>query len=258
MTSVHTSLRHMRCQKPTWGMQWLPVAATRRAGPSIPLAVRTLATTVTRAAESPSSSSIVESDSSVSDIKAQLEAIKIPHHGVTHARAVPTSASYFSRTPKFNDLHIQLSRLLSKHNHLPTMPPGDAQQMPWLKLELMRKELKESIKASHFSQVMRIVRRLHCIEPSLAPQDVKTAVSRFTKTVNAFLNVSRSLTIDRFGRAVGVGRRKTSTARAFVIEGTGEILVNGKTLSEAFGRVHDRESAIWALKEAAPRDRPRP
>ncbi|OAA71594.1 37S ribosomal protein S9 [Cordyceps fumosorosea ARSEF 2679] len=36
-------------------------------------------------------------------------------------------------------------------------------------------------------------------------------------------------------------------ARAFVVEGTGEVLVNGKTLGEAFGRVHDRESAIWAL-----------
>jgi small subunit ribosomal protein S9 len=31
------------------------------------------------------------------------------------------------------------------------------------------------------------------------------------------------------------------------VEGTGEILVNGKTLSEVFGRVHDRESAVWAL-----------
>ena len=32
------------------------------------------------------------------------------------------------------------------------------------------------------------------------------------------------------------------------MEGTGEVLVNGKTLAEAFGKVHDRESAIWALK----------
>ncbi|OAA77382.1 37S ribosomal protein S9 [Akanthomyces lecanii RCEF 1005] len=243
MASVSASLRQLRCKKPALGSQWLPTAVARRASPSTPLAVRTLAMTTT----TPSSEDTTSSFDNNTDLKSQLEAIRIPHRGVTHARAVPATPSYFSRTPQFNDLHIQLARLLARHNHLPTLPSAEAAQMPWLKLEAMRRELGESIKASHFSQVMRVVRRLHCIEPSLAPDEVKAAVARFTKPVNALLNVARPLTVDRFGRAVGVGRRKTSTARAFVVEGTGEILVNGKTLSEAFGRVHDRESAVWAL-----------
>jgi hypothetical protein len=33
-----------------------------------------------------------------------------------------------------------------------------------------------------------------------------------------------------------------------VVEGTGEAMVNGKTLTDYFGRLHDRESAVWALK----------
>lgn len=243
MASVSASLRQLRCKKPALCPQWLPAAVARRASPSTPLAVRTLSTTTT----TPSSEDSTSSFDNNTDLKSQLEAIRIPHRGVTHARAVPATPSYFSRTPQFNDLHIQLARLLARHNHLPTLPSAEAAQMPWLKLEAMRRELGESIKASHFSQVMRVVRRLHCIEPSLAPDEVRAAVARFTKPVNALLNVARPLTVDRFGRAVGVGRRKTSTARAFVVEGTGEILVNGKTLSEAFGRVHDRESAVWAL-----------
>lgn len=243
MASVSASLRQLRCRKPALGSQWLPAAA-KRAAPSTPLTIRTLATTTTTTTRSSDDTSSFDNNT---DLKSQLEAIRIPHMGVTHARAVPATASYFSRTPQFNDLHIQLARLLSRHNHLPTMPSADAALMPWLKLDAMRRELGESIKASHFSQVMRVVRRLHCIVPSLAPPEVKAAVARFTKPVNALLNVARPLTVDRFGRAVGVGRRKTSTARAFVVEGTGEILVNGKTLGDAFGRVHDRESAIWAL-----------
>ncbi len=34
----------------------------------------------------------------------------------------------------------------------------------------------------------------------------------------------------------GTGRRKTSTARVFITQGTGKIDVNGKTLDEYFGR----------------------
>lgn len=239
MASFNASLRQMRCQKPAFGAQWLSMAA-RRTAPSTPLAIRALTTE----ANTPATTN---AGPELNDLHSQLEAIKIPHQGVTHARPVPTTASYFSRTPKFNDLHIQLSRLLSKYYHLPTLTIGEAQQMPWLKLDAMRTELRETIKASQFSQVMRIVRRLHCIEPSLQPEEVKTAVARFAKAINTLLNVPRPLSIDRFGRAVGVGRRKTSTARAFVVEGTGEVLINGKTISEAFGRVHDRESALWAL-----------
>jgi small subunit ribosomal protein S9 len=54
--------------------------------------------------------------------------------------------------------------------------------------------------------------------------------------------------IDELGRAKGVGRRKTSSAVAWLVEGEGEVLVNGKSLSEFFGRLHHRESAVWALK----------
>ena len=32
------------------------------------------------------------------------------------------------------------------------------------------------------------------------------------------------------------------------MEGTGEVLVNGKNIVQAFPRLHDRESALWALK----------
>ena len=34
----------------------------------------------------------------------------------------------------------------------------------------------------------------------------------------------------------GTGRRKTSTARVFISRGTGNIVVNGRTLDEYFGR----------------------
>lgn len=38
----------------------------------------------------------------------------------------------------------------------------------------------------------------------------------------------------------GTGRRKTSTARAFLSKGTGNIVINGKSLDEYFGRETSR------------------
>lgn len=112
----------------------------------------------------------------------------------------------------------------------------------------MRSKLGENVKASHYAKVLRVVKRLNLIEPSLKPAEVKLALEDFKRDIDPFMNMPTPATVDNFGRAVGVGKRKESTARAWVVEGTGEVQINGKSLSQAFGRVHDRESAIWALQ----------
>ena len=45
------------------------------------------------------------------------------------------------------------------------------------------------------------------------------------------------------------------THGVILVEGTGEVIVNGKSLSQAFGRIHDRESAVWALKATSRLDK---
>lgn len=54
--------------------------------------------------------------------------------------------------------------------------------------------------------------------------------------------------LDSDGRAAGMGRRKESSARVYLVEGTGEVMINGRSVVQAFPRLHDRESALWALK----------
>ena len=176
-----------------------------------------------------------------------LAEIPMPHENVKYARQVPASPSYFSREPRFNDLHIRLFTMLNKYHGLPRVKPADAPRVQWLKLELVRHQLGEPVKAALFSRVMKVARRLNMIEPSMRPAEVDEALKELSQSVNAGESNKKPLTIDKHGRAVGVGRRKESNARAFVVEGNGEVFVNGKTLSSFFGRVHDRESAIWPL-----------
>ncbi|KAG6039801.1 37S ribosomal protein S9, mitochondrial [Claviceps citrina] len=231
MASLAKGLRPFRCPRQLASPQWHQQTWRQ----SAPLCIRSLQTTTTTRADD------------AIDATALMEAARIPHQGVTHARTVPATPSYFSREPQFNDLYIRISNLLTRFHHLPTVPPSEAPQVPWTKLEEMRAQLGEPIKASHYAKVLRVAKRLNLIEPTLRPAVVQATLQEFARDINPFLNKPSPVQIDRFGRAVGVGKRKASTARAFVVEGTGEVLVNGKPLNEAFGRVHDRESAVWAL-----------
>ena len=181
------------------------------------------------------------------EMTADLQTIKMPFQGVAHARRVPATPSYFSRDPQFNDLYVRFVRLLAKYYHLPIVDQKDQGARAWTKLAEVRARYGEQIKLMHYNKVMQVARRLHRIEASVRPEEVNVALTEITQEAEEKVIATKSLTIDRFGRAVGVGRRKESTARAFILEGTGKFLVNGKPLNEAFGRVHDRESAIWAL-----------
>ena len=165
-----------------------------------------------------------------------------------HARAVPISPSYFSRQARFNDSYLALQKLAQRYGNLPIIPSTEVERVTWSNLDDVRLILGEPVKAVDYAKCMRIVKHLHAIHPTLKPAVVTEALEFFKHSTQGFTNVAKPIPIDKFGRAVGVGKRKSSVARAWVVEGTGEIQVNGKNLAEAFGRVHDRESAVWALQ----------
>lgn len=54
--------------------------------------------------------------------------------------------------------------------------------------------------------------------------------------------------IDKFGVAMGTGRRKTSVARVRIKEGTGVISINGRTLEDYFCTERDRAAIVAPLK----------
>lgn len=229
MESLVSGFRRLSCSRKHVGRQLLQRAAA--ASTNRPHGVRYQSTESTRNAA----------------YAAELEAIKMPFQGVEHARRVPDTPSYFSREPHFNDLFVRLTHLLAKHYHLPVVDQRDAAPRPWTKLVDVRAQYGEQVKSSQYMRILRVARRLDRIEASVRPQEIDTALSEIVRAIDPHKVRGNILTVDKHGRAVGVGKRKESTARAFVVEGTGEILVNGKPLTEAFGRVHDRESAVWAL-----------
>lgn len=167
---------------------------------------------------------------------------------IFYARLVPDSPSYFTAQPQFIDDLLAMQQLAIKHAALPTVKPADAPRVAWVTLFEYRDLVGERVRASRYKKIIKIIQRLNLIHHSVMPLEVKKAIAQYKRNIDPFKNVPKPGIVDQGGRAIGAGRRKSSTASAWLIEGTGEVMVNGKTLAEAFGRIHDRESVIWGLK----------
>jgi small subunit ribosomal protein S9 len=167
---------------------------------------------------------------------------------VFYARLVPESPSYFTAQPTFIDDLLALQTLLQRYSSLPVVKPGEAPRIAWRSIREYRNEVGESVRTSKYHKIIEALHRLNHIHPSLMPAEVTATLNHYKRDINPYQNVTKAPYVDGAGKTIGHGRRKASTARAYLVEGTGEVLVNGKSLAEAFGRIHDRESVIWALK----------
>lgn len=170
-------------------------------------------------------------------------------------RLTPASPSYYTANPEYCDNYLALEELLRKHKTLPTVPGDQAPQVKWKTLIEYRKMIGGYVKPSRYNKVGKILNRLNRIEPSLLPQETKDALEPYKHVVNVHQNIPRPRTVDSFGRAYSCGRRKTSIAKVYIVEGNGQVLVNGKPIMEVFPRFHDRESALWPLLSTSRMDR---
>lgn len=174
---------------------------------------------------------------------------------LAHLRIIPASPSYFTATPKYTDDLLLLSALQRRHQLLPVLPPGHAPRVAWKTIDQYKTELAEPVRAKMYGILVQLLKRLNYIHPALMPDEVRRALDSFKREVQPHLNVPKPIQVSEYGVAVAAGRRKSSTATVHLVEGTGQCLINGKSLSEYFGRLHDRESAVWALKATARLDK---
>ncbi|KAI0897913.1 37S ribosomal protein S9 [Annulohypoxylon nitens] len=244
MSSLRYGFRCLRDLRPT----------VTRQSPSIRVATssksrRTYATTTDVDNQSGESDAFTRLMQSVEARKSQERGDDKPEYTqLVYRRAVPSSPSYFSRQAKFNDSFVLIQDLAQKYGRLPAAPPNQTERVAWKTKEQYRLGVGEAVKARDYAACIKLAKRLSQIHPDLMPEEVTEGIKPFKRDINSYLNKARQIPVDKFGRSHGVGRRKSSVARAWLVEGTGEVLINGKTINEAFGRVHDRESALWGLK----------
>ena len=162
-------------------------------------------------------------------------------------RLVPVSASYFTGNADFFDNWLALQELLRKHQLLPTVSKELAPSAKWKTLAQYKGIVGRAVKAASYKKIVNILDRLNCINPEVIPDEVKISLELYKRDAGTGVSQKKEHTLDKYGRAFAVGRRKTSIATVAVVEGKGEVIINGQPLALLFERLHDRESAIWPL-----------
>ena len=164
-----------------------------------------------------------------------------------HARIVPASPSYFSGIPRTLDDTLHLQAVLRRVAALPRVPAAQAPRAAWeTRAEYVRR-LGEDVAPRRHAAVVALCARLNRVHPALRPAEVEDALAAHRRAFDPAGRRRVPPPVDGWGRGYGVGRRKSSSAQAWVVLGEGHVRVNGKGLHEVFGRVHDRESVVWAL-----------
>ncbi len=166
----------------------------------------------------------------------------------TRIRVVPASPSYFTGQPDFTDNLLSVRAVLRKYQTIPTVKPIDAPRVAWRTLSQYRVLVGEPVRASRYRLIVSALQRLNQIHPALMPDEVRETMAYYKRDIDPFANRPTPEIIDEFGRAKGLGKRKSASCTVFLVEGEGEVLINGRTLNNAFGRIHDRESVVWPLK----------
>lgn len=196
----------------------------------------------------PFSASTIRPASITAAPEINFDEANLPPPNPENARLVPSSPSYFTRQPTFTDGLIKLRALLQKYEKLPTVPASEAPRIAWHNPVQYRLVVGEPVRVAKYHKVLQVLQRLNRIHPALVPADLQETMEIYKRDIQPSLIQRRPKLVDSSGRASGVGRRKSSSAKVFLVQGTGEILVNGKSINSVFGRIHDRESAMWALK----------
>jgi small subunit ribosomal protein S9 len=108
----------------------------------------------------------------------------------------------------------------------------------------------EPVAAGRYRELIKMCQQLSRINVHLLPETVTGAIARFMKEEQPRVSYKKSSVVDEQGRAYGLGRRKSATARAWIAraqKGQSNVLINGKSLTQYFSRITQRESAIYAL-----------
>lgn len=165
-------------------------------------------------------------------------------------RLVPAMASFYARNPHHAEHMAQLQNLLNKNATLP-FDRRQSSGVSWITFrEYKEKAGGDLLKESEYSELVKTLKRLDNIASELKTEEVQSTIAQYSRS-NSGLKDTRSVKqLDAQGRAVAVGRRKSSSARVFVVksQGQSEILVNGVSLEEAFPKLQDRLKLLYPLE----------
>lgn len=169
-------------------------------------------------------------------------------------RVVPRDRAFYMMNPPHEEVMRRLNELIQTYINLPTVQTKNTTST-WLSFEDYRSRVGAMrLRPTQYKQFIKLANRLNNIDPQVMPIEVEDLLAKL-KSENqqsGTFSLINKLKLDQQGRAVAVGHRKTSSARVMVAEareGTvGQILVNGKPLTETFVNEIYRRRIVYPLE----------
>lgn len=162
-------------------------------------------------------------------------------------RIVPKLSTFYSANPH-HEAHIDnLEALMRKYIKYPTV---QVEERPmWLSLqEYALIGGGSRLKSTQYKQLLFLLNRLNSIDPQLMVPEISNTLAKYHKKTKLQPQRDTLKELDEFGRSLAIGRRKTATAKVYVVRGEGQILVNDRALDDYFVKMKDRESIMYPLK----------
>ncbi|ODQ67876.1 hypothetical protein NADFUDRAFT_20439 [Nadsonia fulvescens var. elongata DSM 6958] len=168
-------------------------------------------------------------------------------------RVVPKERNFYAANPPHEEHMATLQATLRKYINLPTVPREEAMVINWsnyAQYKIIGGGTR--LKPLQYKSLIKVLNRLSLIDPQLMPDEVVETIRPFMRDTQSVNSVQKVKSLDKFGRAINVGRRKNSSATVQVVRATdsimGQIIVNGKTLDEFFPKLSDRQTIVYPLK----------
>lgn len=160
----------------------------------------------------------------------------------------PASASYFTGNSVYTDNLLKLEALARKYSKLPELPTGQYPKTYWRSIEQYKEiDPTSHVRPTDHKKLLNLLNKLNRIDREYLPEEVKDVMLYYTRERLGADPIRKELKPDSLGRSFGVGRRKESVSRAWIIPGTGELFINGRSLSDYCARLHDREQVLLPM-----------
>lgn len=188
-------------------------------------------------------------------------------------REKPGSLSYFTGNFKYNDLLIELDALYkSFEDWKPTSSDEKDVNVPsdlvsintdsidkvysWKLRDKMSELLSIPLTTSQWRKITSHLSALASL-PKPLPASVEKILEPYQRFDASHQNNGeiKTRTLDDMGRAYAVGRRKESSARCYLVEGEGKVLVNGMELNDYFQRSIDQNEVTMPLDVTENKDK---
>ena len=168
-------------------------------------------------------------------------------------RIVPRDQSFYMANPPHEEIMRKLGDLLHENINVPVTPPEEYRRPKWLSLQDYAQMAGGTrLRPSDYGDFVRLASRLDSIDPQLISQEVVDILESFKRKESVSNSQVAIKTLDDQGRAIAVGRRKSSSARVIVVKSgeniKGQFLVNGRPLNVYFPRLQDRTTLLHPLK----------